>query len=291
MSVLNSIILGIIHAFFEFLPVSSFGIMVFLRGAMGMDPMPGLLFEAMVHIGTAVCVVFIFWKDFCRIFVETVGILTDLAGNIHVWLHNRRNQEEDLPYHTLVLGSWRKLTAMIWVCSLPTALIGYTARRLAVKAAASAFLPGAFMLATAIFLLVTDLGQTEAKNGSRETGFDMAMWMGICQGLAVFPGLSRLGLTVCAGLLCGQTRKFALKFSVIMSVPASFGAFFMEAGAFGTPPMNAAVIGSYILAALAAFVSGAFTIRFVLRQSQNIRLRWFALFNLICGASALLNNF
>ena len=62
--------------------------------------------------------------------------------------------------------------------------------------------------------------------------------MGICQGLSVFPGLSRLGLTMSAGLFCGLGRKFAVKYSLLMSIPAVLGAFFVEMGEFTSVHMT-----------------------------------------------------
>ena len=78
------------------------------------------------------------------------------------------------------------------------------------------------------------------------------MWIGICQGIAVFPGISRMGFTLCAALLCGYNRKFAVRFSVFMSLPAIIGAFFTEIGNFGASEMTAGLGFTYVFAMIIA---------------------------------------
>ena len=80
------------------------------------------------------------------------------------------------------------------------------------------------------------------------------MWMGICQGISVFPGISRLGLTMSAGLFCGLSRKFAVKYSLLMSIPAVIGSFFVEMREFTAVSMTVgrgftSVLGMIVLAA------------------------------------------
>ena len=89
-----------------------------------------------------------------------------------------------------------------------------------------------------MILLVVDYSNINGNKGTREANFGDAMWMGICQGISVLPGLSRFGLTISAGLFCGLSRKFAVKYSLLMSIPAVIGAFFVEAGEFTAVSMT-----------------------------------------------------
>ena len=116
------------------------------------------------------------------------------------------------------------------VSTIPTVLIGYQCKRLVVRSASSHMFSGIGILLTGVILLVVDYSNVNGSKGTKETSFGDAMWMGICQGLSVFPGLSRLGLTMSAGLFCGLGRKFAVKYSLLMSIPAVLGAFFCGDG-------------------------------------------------------------
>ena len=127
-------------------------------------------------------------------------------------------------------GTYRKLTVLILVSSIPTAMLGYICRRLVTKAAISPLLPGICILITGIFLLVTDLSNIGGIKTPKDATYDHAMWIGICQGISVFPGLSRCGMTLCAGMMCGFRRKFAVKYSYLISIPAVFGS--LDSGAW-----------------------------------------------------------
>ena len=81
---------------------------------------------------------------------------------------------------------------------------------------------GIGILLTGVILLVVDYSNINGNKGTREANFGDAMWMGICQGISVLPGLSRFGLTISAGLFCGLSWKFAVKYSLLMSIPAAF---------------------------------------------------------------------
>ncbi len=109
------------------------------------------------------------------------------------------------------------------------------------------------------------------------------MWMGICQGISVLPGLSRFGLTISAGLFCGLSRKFAVKYSLLMSIPAVIGAFFVEAGEFTAVSMTVGKGFTYILGMIVAGITGYLVIRFMLKLSNQVRLRYFAFYSFAAG--------
>ena len=207
----------------------------------------GLLLEAMLHLGTAAAIIFLFKKDLKRLGVELLGMFMDLIGNLNLYIHNKRTGAE-LKYARIVTGNYRKFTVLLLVSMIPTALLGLTARRLTLLTADSPLFSGIGFLLSGIFLLVTDLNKSGGTKGPREASYDSAMWIGICQGLAVFPGISRMAFTLCAALLCGYSRKFAVRFSVFMSLPAIIGAFFTEVGYFGSSEMTVGLGFSFIFA-------------------------------------------
>ena len=291
MSFLEVLFLGLVQGITEFLPVSSFGHLVAAETLMGIERNTGELLEAMLHAGTAFVILFAYHKDFIRMGTELAGMATDLLHNLVVAVHNRRHHDADLPYTKVISTTWRKLAALVLVSMVPTAAIGYSARRLVTMVAASPFFPGALMLVTGIFLLVTDLGQTGNRIAVREAGYDSAMWIGICQGLAVFPGISRSGLTICAGLLCGQGKKFVIKFSYIVSVPATAGAVIMELRHFSNVSMTPPLAWSYFFAMIVSCIFGLIFMKGLLRISRTLKLRIFAYYNFLIGVIFLVKNF
>jgi undecaprenyl-diphosphatase len=217
-------------------------------------------------------------------------MIMDIIGNVNIYFHNRKTGE-NLHYARVVHGTYRKFTAIMAVSFIPTALLGYICRRLVTRAAISPLLPGACILVTGVFLLVTDLSNIGGIKTPKDVTYDNAMWIGICQGIAVFPGISRMGFTLCAALLCGYNRKFAVRFSVFMSLPAIIGAFFTEIGNFGASEMTAGLGFTYVFAMIIAGFAGCLVIRNTIAMTQNIKLRYFAYYSFIVGIITLALNF
>ena len=290
MIVVYLILLAIIQAVTEFLPVSSTGHLCVLEQLLGMDHGTGLLLEAMLHLGTAGAIIFLFRKELKKTGLELVGMFMDILGNVNLYIHNRRTCES-LGYARIVTGTYRKFGALLVISMIPTVLLGFTGRRLALLAADSQIVPGIGFLLTGVLLLVTDLNRSGGMKGPREASYDSAMWIGICQGLAVFPGISRMGFTLCAALLCGYSRKFAVRFSVFMSLPAIVGAFFVEAGNFGAAEMTVGLGFAYVFAAVVAGFIGCLMIRTAINMSQKVKLRYFAYYSFAAGMIALAVNY
>ena len=146
-------------------------------------------------------------------------------------------------------------------------------------------------LIAGVILLVVDYSNINGNKGTREANFGDAMWMGICQGISVLPGLSRFGLTISAGLFCGLSRKFAVKYSLLMSIPAVIGAFLVEAGEFTAVSMTVGKGFTYILGMIVAGVTGYLVIRFMLKLSNQVRLRYFAFYSFAAGILILAANY
>lgn len=290
MIVVYLILLAVIQAVTEFLPVSSMGHLCVLEGLLGIDHGTGLLLEVILHLGSAAAIVFLFRRELKKIGVELLGMFMDIIGNLNLYIHNKRTGS-NLNYAKIVTGTYRKFTVLLVISMIPTVLLGFTGRRLALVAADLPIVPGIGFLLTGILLLVTDLNKSGGTKGPREASYDSAMWIGICQGLAVFPGISRMGLTLCAALLCGYNRKFAVRFSVFMSLPAIVGAFFTEIGNFGSSEMTVGLGFAYVFAMIVAGFVGCLFIRTTINMAQKVKLRYFAYYSFAIGIVALALNY
>lgn len=290
MIVVYLIFLAVIQAVTEFLPVSSLGHLCILEQYMGIGHETELLSETMLHLGSAAAIIFLFRKDLKKIGLGLLGMFMDMIGNLNLYIHNKKTGES-LGYARIVTGTYRKIGALLVISMIPTALLGLTGKRLALLGADSQIVPGIGFLLTGVFLLVTDLNKSGGKKGPREASYDSAMWIGICQGISVFPGISRCGMTICAGLLCGFSRKFAVKYSYLISIPAVLGSLFLELGQFTTPKMSVSLGFTYVFGMIVAGVVGYFMIRNLLRILQHAKLRYFAFYCFVAGAIALISNF
>lgn len=290
MTVLYIILLAIVQGITEFLPVSSFGHLCFIKNYLGMEQGAGVLLEVMLHVGTLAAILMTFQKDIRRLMAESVEMFMDLIGNISLFIHNKRTGDQ-LRYAKLICNTYRRFAFLLMLSTVPTVCLGYTSRRLVELAAGSKMIPGVGILITGIILLVTDLGQVRGRKAAKDASYSNAMWIGICQGLSVFPGLSRSGLTISAGLMSGFSRSFAVKYSYILSVPAIIGSLIMELGQFGSPEMTIGLGLAYVFGMLIAGVVGFFTIQICLRLVHNGRFRYFAFYCFAAGVLALIINY
>lgn len=289
MSVINAVLMGLIQGLTEFLPVSSSGHLAIFKILFGVNTDTGILFDVMLHVGTLGAVFAAFSKDIRKLIIETLKIIMDLAENFQLYLSNRKDGKSR-SYRKIVNNNYRKFVMLILVSTIPTGILGYTARGLVEMAGTVLLFPGIGLLITGILLLVVDFVNFGSKV-PKDTTYANAMWIGICQGLASFPGISRSGMTICASLLCGLSRKFAVKYSFLMSVPAIIGAAVLELGEFGGESMTVGLGFTYLLGAAVAGVVGYFCIKTMLVLIRKKKFRYFSYYCFLAGAIAIVGYF
>lgn len=290
MSFLEAIIFGIVQGVTEFLPVSSSGHLAILGRLLHTDADTGILFEVMLHMGTLAAIILVFRSDIYRMFWEGLRIVSDLFFNLKVWIHNKLQETEEQRYKKVLHNNYRKLVAMILVSTIPTGIIGFLLRGLVEKANQSLLACGLGLLITAVLLLVIDYWNYGDKIPKNITVKE-ALALGVCQGIGAFPGISRSGITITAGLLCGFRRNFAVRYSFLMSIPAIIGAMILELGEFAAPSMTFQLGAAYVAGMIAAAVSGYVCIRAMLVLIQKKRFKIFAVYCMIVGIAALVCHF
>ena len=288
MSFFVIVLFGIIQGITEFLPISSFAHLFLAGKLLGASQGAEMVWVCMFHLGTALAVLVTFRKDFGKAALAALEMGLDLIHNFYIYLHNRRSVEITLPYTRIVSGAYRKLSALLLLSTFATFVIGFCARRLVELSIQSVLIPGGCTLISGVFLLVADLGAPKEEKSLKDATFDAAMWMGICQGVSVFPGLSRSALTICAGEFAGLGRKFAVKLSYLMSVPVIFGAVWLELLLSPADPVASGLLPGLIGAVFFSFAVGMVVIRAALRMLGTVKLRYFAIYSIFIGIVLLL---
>ena len=248
MGLLEAFVLGIVQGLTEFLPVSSSGHLALGKILLGWeDAEKGLAFSVAVHVGSLAAVL---------VFV-------------------RKQIKEMLTTHP-------RLILVLFVATLPLAA-AVPIRDLVKELSSSAVAVGCFLIATGVMLYYV-----RRSDGGNETmeklSLGKAAGIGFAQLLGVFPGISRSGATISAGLKLGLTRDHAVRFSFLMALPAIGGAFVFELlkGSIGQLE-----IGPMLLGGGASFVSSLFAMKVMVGVVQRKRLGWFALYCLLAGLAAI----
>jgi undecaprenyl-diphosphatase len=286
MTSFQAIIMGIIQGLTEFLPVSSSGHLAIIRSLSGAQMEGGVLFEVLLHVATLAAVCAVYYKDVGRIVVDFFSICADCCVNIGRFFKNISaiNKQEYKPINTT---PGRKLVLMLMVSTIPTGLMGVLLDDVVEAVSSNLLIIGLCLLGTGGILFISDLVDKGNKK-QKEANYGDAMLAGISQGFAVLPGLSRSGTTITGCLLCGFDRRFAVKYSFLMSIPAILGALVLElfklpdSGGFSAPA------GACIVAMILAAVIGYFALKIVSALAINKRFKPFWIYCFAVGAISII---
>lgn len=208
MTLLSSILLGVIQGVTEFLPVSSSGhlaIAEHLLNVSGASSVPPF-FDVLLHLGTLFAVFAAYWEDIRDMILEFFYGVSDL---VHRTTPNR-------------VPPARRMILLIIVGTLP--LFAVLTVKDTIEALGDNMYFVAFaLLATGCLLFASDHVRRGRKTEKTATMLD-ALLVGVGQAVATCPGISRSGTTITAGCFVGFDRKFAVRYSFLMSIPAILGA-------------------------------------------------------------------
>ncbi len=280
MNLWESILMGLIQGLTEFLPVSSSGHLAIFKILFHVNTETGILFDVLLHVGTLLAVVAVYYKDLWAMIKEGIGILVDLCANGWILLSGKEKK-----YRRIISNGYRKLDLLLVVSTIPTAIIGLAAEDFVEAAATILWIPGLCLLLTAGILFLCDR-MPEGKKTPKDVSFTAAFGIGICQGLATLPGLSRSGVTITACLGCKMNRNLAMKYSFLMSIPAILGAAVLELKDIGSVAISGTEVVYYVIGMIIAALVGYVAIKTLL---AILRKRKFWYFSIYCLAMGLLS--
>lgn len=286
MSIFKAIILGIVQGLTEFLPVSSSGHLAIMKNLLHVETDTGILFDVLLHCATLIAVFAVMYRDIIKLIVDFFGIVRDVFINIGRFFSNLTAVHKK-PYIVLASTSYRKFVIMLIISTIPTGILGILLGDVIESVSTALLIPGICLIATGLILFISDL-LNEGKKKPKTANYGDAFVVGVSQGVATLPGLSRSGVTIAACLLCGFDRKFAVKYSFIMSMPAILGAMILELKDIGGTHLAGNEIAAYILGMVVAAVVGFFAIRIMLNLVMNRYFKYFAFYCLGIGAVSII---
>lgn len=201
MPIYQVVVLALIQALTEFLPISSSGHLAVAPKLFGWED-PGLVFDIALHAGTLVAIFIYFFKDWIQLLGAGFGL--------------KIGADPELKKQPMML--W-----MIALATIPLGLAGLVFGKQAEGAWRSPYVIGTMLILVGIFMWYADRGAIGKKDMGTMTWLD-GVTIGISQALAVVPGTSRSGATITTGLLRGLTREAAARFSFLLSAPAILAA-------------------------------------------------------------------
>lgn len=241
MEILVLALLGLVQGLCEFLPVSSSGHLVLLSNLFGIED--SLFVSIILHVATLLAVVVIFRKEI-----------------LYIIKHPLSSQSMN-----------------IFIATIPTCIIVLVLMPIITESFEGGFLPFAFLI-SAILLAGSEIIYKKRQKLSYNAKFTTktALVMGIAQGLAVFPGISRSGTTICGGLLQGGEKTETAKFSFLMSIPIIILSMIMEIGKIIINDEAVQVnVAGMIIAFVIAFMVGMVSIKAMIKFTSKVDFKWF----------------
>jgi len=282
MTLLQSILMGIIQGATEFLPVSSSGHLAIFKNIFGVETDTGILFDILLHLGTLVAIFVAYWKDIKKLIVEGCMIIGDCFVNLSYFIKNKINKDNALQYRKIVRTAYRKFVMLIIVSTLITMVIALPFDKFISHAGDTLIIPGICLCVTSVILYFADRIPVGKKSAAKAT-YRNAVFVGLAQAVATLPGISRSGSTITAGLACGYSRKFAVKYSFIMSIPAVLGAVILEIPDMFKTSFAGAEVVNYIVGMVVAGIVGYACIKVMLFTVKKKNFKGFSIYCLIAG--------
>ncbi|MBQ2956073.1 MAG: undecaprenyl-diphosphate phosphatase [Clostridia bacterium] len=265
MTELQAFILGLIQGLAEFLPISSSGHLTLGQMFFGLSDVPMTL-DILLHLGTLLAVFVVYWKRIWNMIVHPIA--------------------SELKY--LILATIPAVLAALFLGDFIDRLFE------------GAYLGFSFLLTSFVLVLGEAVNRLRPRTSKhKQVNAVDAIVMGCMQAVAIAPGLSRSGSTICGGMFSGLSRKRAADFSFLMSIPAILGSavldlkdMYDEASAigisFGTQFIERIVeMGGaipVIIAVATAAISGFLAIKLMLKIVKKVGMRWFAVYTFLLGA-------
>ena len=264
MSTLQALVLGLLQGATEFLPVSSSGHLVIMQHYLGLRR-PLVVFDVALHTATLVVVLIYFRADLGSI----------IGSFIKLKPHHSQGRPE------------RKIFYLIMVGTIPTVILGLILRIWANLLFTRVVITSTMLIITGIVLRVG--GKTKRTGrGIKEMGIMDAFLIGLMQGIAIIPGISRSGATISTALLRGINKEFSFRYSFLLSIPAILGALTLSL-------KDALIVKSFpphpfpwIVGTSSAFVAGYLSLLLLRKSVLKGKLSLFAYYCWILGIGSLI---
>ena len=273
MTLLSSVLLGLIQGIAEFLPISSSGhlaIAEHLLNMSGASEVPPF-FDVLLHLGTLLAVFVAYWGDIYDMVEEFFYGVRDLA---------RRSTPVPVP-------PARRMILLILVGTLPLFAI-LPVKDLVEGLGDNMFFVGGALIMTGFLLFASDRVKKGRKSERTATLLDVLL-VGVAQAIATCPGISRSGTTITAGCFVGFERKFAVRYSFLMSIPAILGANILSIGdALETVVWSEVPV--YLAGVLVSAVVGYICIRLLRMIAEKGKFGFFAYYCWAVGILTIILN-
>ncbi len=248
MTIIEAALLGIIQGLTEFLPISSSGHLVIGQKVLGIS-VAGNIFEIVVHLGTLVSVLIVFWEDIWQLIISLKSTPT------------------------------QKYIFAIIIGTLPAVIVGFLFRDVVSGAFENIKVVAVTLMITGLILLTTKYIKTKLKDISIGRG----LLIGIAQGMAIIPGISRSGMTISLGMYLGIAPDKAAKFSFLLGIPAIVGAGLLTGLDLMESSKPTLAFSVLTVGFISSLLVGWISLKWLLGLIKSGKFHWFGVYCIFVG--------
>ena len=256
---MSLILLGIMQGLTEFFPVSSSGHLVIAKYFLKLH-LPGAAFEAFLHFGTVAAVVVLFRKEIKELVISFVDSIYKLSHGEKISNIFKNNSSS-------------KLAWFLAISTMPAAITGYTFSSYFEILFGKPIIASFMLTITGVLLWLGNKNYLEGNKNILEITYKDAIFIGVAQAIAIFPGISRSGFTVIAGLSRNLDREFAARYSFILSVPIILGASMFKMRELSSLNIDLSIL---ILSGLVAAISSYGAMKIFIGLLKNRKIYFFS---------------
>lgn len=277
MDIIQAIILGIIQGLAEFLPVASAGQVILVTHILGVtfpSQSDALAFNTLLHLGTLTAIVGFFYRDLIKIIEAFVASILDIF---------QKKFKQGLKKNV-----YKRLAWLMLMSTIPAAIIGGLFNKQFEILFGSVVAVGVFLIINGFILYSTSYAR-KGEDTVKQLSFRNAFLIGVFESLALFPGISRSGTSISAGLFLGLERECAARFAFLIALPVIAAAVIFEIKNIGALSQNSPI--NMVAAYLAVVIFGYLSIGLLIRLIKSTSLKIFAYYCWIVGALTLILSY
>lgn len=277
MDIVQAIILGIVQGLAEFLPVASAGQVILVTHILGVT-FPSLsdtlAFNTLLHLGTLTAIVGFFYRDLIKIIRAFIASVLDIFHKKF-----KKGLKEDV---------YKRLAWLMLMSTIPAAMVGALFNKQFEILFGSVFAVGIFLIINGFILYSTNYAK-KGENKIKQLTFRNAFLIGVLESMALFPGISRSGTSITAGLFLGLERECAARYAFLIALPVIAAAVIFEIKNIGALSQNSPI--AMVAAYFAVVVFGYLSIGLLIKLIKSTSLKIFAYYCWIVGALTLILSY
>lgn len=281
MELIREILIGIIYGITDFMPVSSSGHVWLLAKVFSMDTEYTLFLLCMLRISAMFALIGVMFKDIVKLIIGTYQVIIDMFSNIVIFIKKRVSRDDD-GYYVLDSNPYKKLILLILTSTFVTLFVSFFIKSIADNCCQVPLIIGICMIISAIILVLSERLNVGSRTLKNMSFFD-AVIIGIAQGVAIMPGISRVAFIFAVAVALGFNRNFSLKYAFYLALPAYIGSAITGMWDIAGVAVPLSSMGNVLVAMVIVIIASAIVLKFILFYIKKGSMVIFAAYGATIG--------